>query len=110
MTAHDPIALIGSLPDRDKEPTNARVLDAWISAAHDKVELDSGRLGWLVASTVVVAVLQRAVGSPDRPTFLLKGGTYLQHRLGSSAPRPGTIEHATSSTYLHCETWQRSKA
>ncbi|WP_108491486.1 hypothetical protein [Promicromonospora sp. AC04] len=25
-------------------------------------------------------------------------------------PRPGTIEHATSSTYLHCETWQRSKA
>ncbi|MEU4361928.1 nucleotidyl transferase AbiEii/AbiGii toxin family protein [Promicromonospora sp. NPDC023987] len=85
MTAGDPIALIGYLSDRDKEPTNARVLDAWIAAAHDKVDLDSGRLGWLVASTVVVASLQRAVGSSAHPTFLLKGGTYLQHRLGRSA-------------------------
>jgi hypothetical protein len=81
----NPIAVIGSLPDRNKEPTNARVLDAWIAAAQERVKLDSGRLGWLVASTVVVAVLQRAVGSPDRPIFLLKGGTYLQHRLGRSA-------------------------
>ena len=64
MTAQNPIALIGSLPDRDKEPTNARVLDSWIAAAHDKIELDSGRLGWLIASTVVVAALQRA-GVPD---------------------------------------------
>jgi hypothetical protein len=85
MTAESPIALIGSLPGRAKEPTNARVLDAWIASAHDRVKLDSGRLSWLVASTVVVAALQRAVGSTDRPTFLLKGGTYLQHRLGSSA-------------------------
>jgi len=85
VTAENPIALIGSLPDRNKEPTNARVLDAWIAAAQDRVKLDSGRLGWLVASTVVVAALQRAVGSPGRPTFLLKGGTYLQHRLGRSA-------------------------
>ena len=85
MTTENPIALTGNLPNRDKEPTNARVLDAWIAAAHDKLELDSGRLGWLVASTVVVAALQRAVGSPNRPTFLLKGGTYLQHRLGKSA-------------------------
>lgn len=85
MTTEDPIGLIGSLPSRDKEPTNARVLDSWITAAHDKVKVDSGRLGWLVASTVVVAALQRAVGSADRPTFLLKGGTYLQHRLGRSA-------------------------
>jgi hypothetical protein len=85
VTAQSPITLIGSLPSRDKEPTNARVLDAWIAAAQDAVKLDSGRLGWLVASTVVVAALQRAVGAPNRPTFLLKGGTYLQHRLGSSA-------------------------
>lgn len=85
MSAESPITLIGSLPSRDKEPTNARVLDAWIAAAQDAVKLDSGRLGWLVASTVVVAALQRAVGAPNRPTFLLKGGTYLQHRLGSSA-------------------------
>ncbi|WP_020013260.1 nucleotidyl transferase AbiEii/AbiGii toxin family protein [Promicromonospora sukumoe] len=85
MTADDPIALIGSLPGRDKEPTNARVLDSWVTAAHDRVELDSGRLGWLVASTVVVAALQRAVGSSSEPRFLLKGGTYLQHRLGRSA-------------------------
>jgi hypothetical protein len=71
--------------EHDHPGHGARVLDSWIAAAHDKVELDSGRLGWLIASTVVVAALQRAVGSADTPTFLLKGGTYLQHRLGSSA-------------------------
>ncbi|SDB89630.1 Nucleotidyl transferase AbiEii toxin, Type IV TA system [Sanguibacter gelidistatuariae] len=43
------------------------------------------RLAWLVASTVVVAVLQRTLDSTGHPRFLLKGGTLLQHRLGLSS-------------------------
>lgn len=49
--------------------------------------MDAGRLGWLIASTVVVATLQRAVDQTGTSLFLLKGGTYLQHRM-SSAGRP----------------------
>ena len=35
-----------------------------------------------MASTIVIAALQRAVGPDGTPLFLLKGGVYLEHRLG----------------------------
>jgi hypothetical protein len=76
-----PLQRLAHLPDRGKEPNSARTLDAWIIQAQDRVGVDHGRLGWLIASTVVVAALQRAVDESDAPRFLLKGGTYLQHRL-----------------------------
>ena len=76
-----PLQRLDHLPDRGKEPNSARTLDAWIIQAQERVGVDHGRLGWLIASTVVVAALQRAVNESDAPRFLLKGGTYLQHRL-----------------------------
>jgi len=76
-----PLQRLDALPDRGKEPNSARTLDAWIMQAQESVGVDHGRLGWLVASTVVVAALQRAVDDSEAPRFLLKGGTYLQHRL-----------------------------
>ena len=75
-----PLQRLDHLPDRGKEPNSARTLDAWIIQAQERVGVDHGRLGWLIASTVVVAALQRAVDESDVPRFLLKGGTYLQHR------------------------------
>ena len=75
------------LPERGKEPTSTRVLDGWVNQAQQKLGMDAGRLGWLIASTVVVAALQRAVDESGRSLFLLKGGTYLQHRM-SWAGRP----------------------
>src|SRR5690625_634104 len=39
------------------------------------------RGGWLVASIIVAAALQRAHDENKEPLFLLKGGTLLQHRL-----------------------------
>ena len=76
-----PLQRLDHLPDRGKEPNSARTLDAWIIQAQERVGVDHGRLGWLIASTVVVAALQRGVDESDAPRFLLKGGTYLQHRL-----------------------------
>ena len=81
------LARMANLPERLKEPASARVLDTWISQAQEKLGMDAGRLGWLIASTVVVAALQRAVDETGRSLFLLKGGTYLQHRM-SWATRP----------------------
>ena len=84
MSTHDgpgPLQRLDHLPDRGKEPNSARTLDARIIQAQERVGVDHGRLGWLVASTVVVAALQRAVDESDAPRFLLKGGNYLQHRL-----------------------------
>jgi Nucleotidyl transferase AbiEii toxin, Type IV TA system len=72
---------LASLPERGKEPTSARILTGWINQAQVRAGLSADRLSWLVASTVVVAALQRAVDNTGTPLFLLKGGTYLQHRL-----------------------------
>ena len=80
----DPLTRLTSLGERGKEPASKSILNAWVNQAQAQVGLDTGRLGWLVASTVVVAALQRAIDKEGRTRFLLKGGTYLQHRLSWS--------------------------
>lgn len=70
------------LPIRDKEPTSKRVLDQWISHAAQKTGAAERRVGWLVASNIVIAALQRTMHIDGNPRFLLKGGAYLEVRLG----------------------------
>lgn len=79
--------MLGSLTPKPKEPSSARVLDTWITQAETKLGLNpqGGRLSWLIASSVAVAAVQRAVGPDGRQLFLLKGGTLLQHRLDLSS-------------------------
>ena len=91
MPASDPgshgdpaFAHLAKLEGRGKEPNSAAVLDRWVAAAQQAAGIEAGRLGWLVASTVVIAALQRAVDDTGRTHFLLKGGTYLQYRLGTT--------------------------
>lgn len=72
---------LASLPDKGSPPASMKMLNDWVNHA-DRRANAGGRLGWLVASTVVVAALQRAVDDTQTPRFLLKGGTLLQHRLG----------------------------
>lgn len=78
MTDH-PFA---SLSDRDKEPSSKRVLDTWIAHAVGSTGIVERRLGWIVASSVAIGALQRAVHTDGQPRFLLKGGAYLEVRLG----------------------------
>ena len=71
---------------KNKEPVSKRVLDRWIDKIENTIpDEKSGRLSWLVASTVVTATLQKALGSDGQSRFLMKGGTLLQHRLGDTA-------------------------
>lgn len=72
---------LNDLAPRGKAPASARVLNAWIIQAQDRLRTAGPRLGWLVAATVVSAVLQRAVDEHGTPLFWLKGGTMLQYRL-----------------------------
>jgi hypothetical protein len=72
---------LAGLPDKTRPPASISVLNDWVNQADLKTKA-GGRLAWLVASTVVVAALQRAVDDTKTPHFLLKGGTLLQHRLG----------------------------
>jgi len=81
-----PLDRLSSLRARGKDPASKNVLNAWVNQAQPQVGLDTGRLGWLIASTVVVAALQRAIDEDGRSRFLLKGGTYLQHRLSWNRP------------------------
>ena len=84
----DPIAsrlsaLLSRLAPKAKQPVSATVLNKWIAQAEGELgeEARSGRLGWLVASSVAIATVQRALDTDGRQLFLLKGGTLLQHRL-----------------------------
>jgi len=77
-------AALSTLPTKSKLPNSAHVLDNWITQAESRLGTTRGRLGWLVASTVVAAALQQVVDERGEPLFLLKGGTMLQHRLPGS--------------------------
>jgi hypothetical protein len=75
-------AKLATLRPKTKPPSSATVLNNWIAQAERFLDApQGGRLGWLVASTVTTAVLQRAVTADGQGRFLLKGGTMLQHRL-----------------------------
>ncbi len=80
-------AMLSTLKPKAHEPVSTRVLNAWIAQAEMALgeEAAGGRLGWLVASSVAIAAVQRAIDSDGRHLFLLKGGTLLQHRLVASA-------------------------
>ncbi len=80
-------ALLRSLKPKAKQPISTNVLNAWISQAEGQLgeEAKGGRLGWLVASSVAVAAVQRAIDADGQQLFLLKGGTLLQHRLNATA-------------------------
>lgn len=80
-------ALLRTLTPKTKEPVSAKVLNTWIAQAEGKLgdEARGGRLGWLVASSVAIAAVQRAIDADGRHLFLLKGGTLLQHRLTATA-------------------------
>lgn len=79
--------LLGGLQPRAQQPPSARVLDAWITQMQERLgdEASGGRLGWLIASSVAIAAMQRAIDAEGRQLFLLKGGTLLQHRLHVTA-------------------------
>lgn len=86
--------LTDALTDRSKPNqtlTSAGQLTKWVVVARKEVNetgevsIDEARLGWLVASAVVVGALQRARNEDSDAIFLLKGGSYLQYRLGLEA-------------------------
>lgn len=78
--------LLEGLKDKAKEPSSVRVLSSWIDRAERELGNErSGRIAWLVASTVVAAKLQQVLDASGKPRFVMKGGTMLQHRLGMEA-------------------------
>jgi hypothetical protein len=73
------------LDPRGKPPATARAIESWIQQAEKKVGIGAGRLGWMVASSVVISALQRSLFEDGEPRFLVKGGAYLELRLGLRA-------------------------
>lgn len=80
-------ALLRTLTPKTKQPASVKVLNTWIAQAEGKLgpEAKGGRLGWLIASSVAIAAVQRAIDAEGRQSFLLKGGTLLQHQLNATA-------------------------
>lgn len=80
-TAHP----LDRLEARPRAPRAVRNLETWIQQAERRVGVGAARLGWMVASSVVIAALQRVAHDDGRPRFLIKGGAYLELRLGLRA-------------------------
>ena len=73
------------LPDEQRPQPSARMLDQWVRDAEDITKGANKRIGWMLASTVVIVSLQRAIAPDRHPLFLLKGGLYLELQLGLKA-------------------------
>lgn len=77
---------LATLKSHDKEPKTRSVLDSWIAKAESEVDpARSGRLSWLVSTTIAAAKLQSVLDVNGNSRFALKGGTLLQHKLGLGA-------------------------
>ena len=77
--------MTADLPDRQRTPVSARALNMWLRDAQTRTGVGEKRIGWLLASTVAVAALQRALGDDEEPLFLLKGGLFMEFHLGLDA-------------------------
>jgi Nucleotidyl transferase AbiEii toxin, Type IV TA system len=78
----DPFA---ALPPKSRTPQSGRVLDGWISDAGKLLGATGDRTRWILASTIVATVLQRAVDGEGVPLFLVKGGLYIERALDLKA-------------------------
>lgn len=76
---------LAALKPKSKEPNSRRVLDSWISHAENNISGQGNRLSWLIATTIVVAVLQQVVDVAGDSRFFLKGGVLLQYKLDTAA-------------------------
>lgn len=72
------------LPDKDRTPRSARILDGWVRDAQKLVGSRGERVSWILASTIVTAVLQREL-CDETPVFLLKGGVFIERVLDLNA-------------------------
>ena len=59
--------MTAELPDKDRTPASAKVLNNWLRDAQKQTGVGEGRLGWILASIVAVAALQRAPGADQHP-------------------------------------------
>ena len=73
------------LPDKSRPAPSARALNTWVRDAVRLTGLRERRVGWMLASTIVIAALQRALGGDGMPLFLAKGGVYVEMQLGVGA-------------------------
>jgi hypothetical protein len=80
------------LPDKQRPSPSANALNRWLSDAEKGTGVLAKRVGWLVASTVVVAALQRALGVGQEPVFLVKGGVYIEFSLGLRARATSDVD------------------
>ncbi|MDR1186541.1 MAG: nucleotidyl transferase AbiEii/AbiGii toxin family protein [Bifidobacteriaceae bacterium] len=77
--------MIYDLPEEERPVPTARLLDQWVREAEGITGGAGRRIGWMLASTVVVGALQRSLALDCQPLFLVKGGLYIELLLGLKA-------------------------
>lgn len=90
------------LEPRNKAPVTVRALETWIQQAESKSGIGARRLGWLLASSVLISALQREFHFDDNPRFLIKGGAYLELRLGLKTRATKDIDTLFRGDFSQC--------
>ncbi|MBW2700757.1 MAG: nucleotidyl transferase AbiEii/AbiGii toxin family protein [Deltaproteobacteria bacterium] len=92
---------LDKLAARDKPPATRRAIETWIQQAEASAGIGASRLGWMVAASIVIAALQRITQEDAQPRFLLKGGAYLEFRLGIKARATQDIDTLFRGDFHH---------
>jgi len=77
MDTHEPRNLdaeLCRLKPKGTTPRSVTILNNWIIQAERDLHSGGGRLGWLVATTVVTAMLQQATDQSGRSRFFSQRG------------------------------------
>ncbi|MDR1388247.1 MAG: nucleotidyl transferase AbiEii/AbiGii toxin family protein [Propionibacteriaceae bacterium] len=95
---------LSELPAKNRPDPSARALDQWVRDAVRLTGEQERRVGWMLASTVVIAALQRALGDDGHPLWLAKGGVYIQLQLGQGSRATQDIDTLFRGTAAQFET------
>ena len=86
--------MVLDLPDKKRPAPSVQAMERWIHDAQKQTGIAPKRLGWIVATTVVVAALQRALEG-DSPLFFAMA-TDRSAVGGNKTPRFGSSAHHRS--------------
>jgi hypothetical protein len=94
------------LPNKKRPVPSVQAMGRWLSDAQKQTGIGAQRLGWLVASTVVLAALQRTLSTDEKPLFVVKGGVYIELQLGLRARTTSDVDMLFRGALADFETRQ----
>ncbi|MDR0950270.1 MAG: nucleotidyl transferase AbiEii/AbiGii toxin family protein [Candidatus Ancillula sp.] len=91
--------VFAKLKEREKEPQSVAIIDRWVNDASRELGMDTSRVSWMLASTIVISALNRATNNDGSKLFLLKGGVLLQKVFSDTDRTTSDVDSLFRGTY-----------